>query len=311
MGRDKGQLRAIATQACDRLSLNLYELPASALPNDRQQLTTMIALREREHRLSPMALLICDDSAAAEKRVITTLINALNIPLIVTHGGLPQQYSRPVISLVAARPISIEQRGLWKAGLGNQAEEWTSTLDALVSQFYFDASTISAICSQSHGVGVEEATPAERLNIFQQLCRQHVRANVGEAAQRIERQITLDSLVLSAQTQETIKEIIANVRGRSYISENSELAPKLGMSALFVGESGTGKTTAASAIAHDTNRDIYQIHLSSAVGHCHQTTEKNLRRIFEAVDGSGAILIFEGAEFILANRREAPRSTDR
>ena len=65
----------------------------------------------------------------------------------------------------------------------------------------------------------------------------------------------------------------------------------LGTAALFAGESGTGKTYAAEAIASAAALDLYRIDLASVVSKYIGETEKNLSRLFEAAETSGAILL--------------------
>jgi SpoVK/Ycf46/Vps4 family AAA+-type ATPase len=85
----------------------------------------------------------------------------------------------------------------------------------------------------------------------------------------------------------------------------------LGISALFSGASGTGKTTAAEAIAQVLKLDIYRIDLSAVVSKYIGETEKNLRRIFDAAEGGGVILLFDEADSLFGKRSEVKDSHDR
>ena len=78
----------------------------------------------------------------------------------------------------------------------------------------------------------------------------------------------------------------------------------LGISALFAGESGTGKTMAAEVLADELHLDLYRIDLASVVSKYIGETEKNLRRVFDAAEDSGAILA-------LRRSRRAVRQTQR
>jgi SpoVK/Ycf46/Vps4 family AAA+-type ATPase len=85
----------------------------------------------------------------------------------------------------------------------------------------------------------------------------------------------------------------------------------LGIGALFVGESGTGKTLAAEVLANDLRLDLYRIDLSQVVSKFIGETEKNLRRVFDAAEDGGAILLFDEADALFGKRSEVKDSHDR
>ncbi len=85
----------------------------------------------------------------------------------------------------------------------------------------------------------------------------------------------------------------------------------LGISVLFSGESGTGKTLAAEVLAHELRMNLYRIDLSAVVSKYIGETEKNLRRLFDAAENGGAILFFDEADALFGKRSEVKDSHDR
>ncbi|MDE2298962.1 MAG: ATP-binding protein, partial [Burkholderiales bacterium] len=85
----------------------------------------------------------------------------------------------------------------------------------------------------------------------------------------------------------------------------------LGISALFAGDSGTGKTMAAEVIANALRLNLYRIDLSAVVSKYIGETEKNLRRLFDAAEQGGAILFFDEADALFGKRSEVKDSHDR
>lgn len=85
----------------------------------------------------------------------------------------------------------------------------------------------------------------------------------------------------------------------------------LGISALFAGESGTGKTMAAEVLAKELHLDLYRIDLSGVVSKYIGETERNLRRVFDAAETSGAMLLFDEADALFGKRSEVRDSHDR
>jgi vesicle-fusing ATPase len=85
----------------------------------------------------------------------------------------------------------------------------------------------------------------------------------------------------------------------------------LGISALFSGASGTGKTLAAEIMADELSLDLYRIDLSQVVSKYIGETEKNLRRVFDAAETAGAVLLFDEADALFGKRSEVKDSHDR
>lgn len=84
-----------------------------------------------------------------------------------------------------------------------------------------------------------------------------------------------------------------------------------GITALFAGESGTGKTMAAEVLANDLRLSLYRIDLSAVVNKYLGETEKNLRKLFDAAERGGSILFFDEADALFGKRSEVKDSHDR
>jgi vesicle-fusing ATPase len=121
--------------------------------------------------------------------------------------------------------------------------------------------------------------------------------------------------VLPAAQKAALADIVAHVRRRAKVYDHWGFAAKgargLGVSALFVGTSGTGKTLAAEIMANELRLDLYRIDLSQVVSKYIGETEKNLRRVFEAAEAAGAVLLFDEADALFGKRSEVKDSHDR
>jgi SpoVK/Ycf46/Vps4 family AAA+-type ATPase len=141
------------------------------------------------------------------------------------------------------------------------------------------------------------------------------RSRLDELAVRIEPRARWRDLVLPADQSAILRDIAAQVRGRSrvYHDWGFERASQrgLGISALFCGPSGTGKTLAAEVIAAELGLDLYLIDLSAVVSKYIGETEKNLRAVFDAADKGGAVLLFDEADALFGKRTEVRDSHDR
>ena len=311
IGSDGASLRTVAKATCDEVGLLLQEISAEALPTDWQQLQTVKTLCEREYILSGMAVLLnCEElenEGADRGSAIATFIDTIDVPLIVTGQDRRRQRQRSIVSLEVSHPTPAEQRHLWQAGLGEKAADWELPIKGLVSQFNLSPSAIDTVCLQGRTAQSPEA--------LWDLCRVQARPKLDELAQRIEARADWDSLVLPEKEMSVLQELSAHVAMRSRVYEDwgfgSKVGRGLGITALFAGASGTGKTTAAEVISRDLNMDIYRIDLSSVVSKYIGETEKNLRRIFDAAEGGGVILLFDEADSLFGKRSQVSDSKDR
>jgi SpoVK/Ycf46/Vps4 family AAA+-type ATPase len=109
--------------------------------------------------------------------------------------------------------------------------------------------------------------------------------------------------------------LASQVRHRMKVYETWGFSAKgrrgLGVSALFVGESGTGKTMAAEVLARELALDLYRIDLSAVVSKYIGETEKNLKQVFDAAEEGGVLLLFDEADALFGKRSEVRDSHDR
>jgi hypothetical protein len=313
-GGDAAGKRAIAASACAELGLRLMTLNAFVLPTDARDLDGLIRLWEREAVLSGSALLLaCDDldsTDAARAFAVTHLIETLDSALFVATRERRRNLTRPVITLDVSKPTASEQRTLWTLALGTHTASLNGAVDALVAQFDLSAPAIHA--------AAEEATANANGDLPGALwnaARAQARPRLDDLAQRIEPVATFDDIVLPAAQIEILRDIARHVRQRHVVYDawgfRAKSSRGLGISALFAGASGTGKTMAAEVLANDLCLDLQRIDLSQVVSKYIGETEKNLRRVFDAAEEGGAILLFDEADALFGKRSEVKDSHDR
>jgi SpoVK/Ycf46/Vps4 family AAA+-type ATPase len=178
--------------------------------------------------------------------------------------------------------------------------------------------TIDKACNELNTVIRERKTSSKKTNLDNELwkiCCRLTRPQLDGLAQRIESPTGWDDLVLPALQKEILKEIAIHVRQRNKVYgtwgfEKKE-ARGLGITVLFVGESGTGKTMAAEVLANELHLDLYRIDLSNVINKYIGETEKNLKKIFDAAENGGAILLFDEADALFGKRSDVKDSHDR
>ncbi|MGH9944726.1 MAG: ATP-binding protein, partial [Pyrinomonadaceae bacterium] len=175
---------------------------------------------------------------------------------------------------------------------------------------------LQGLLSQSDEEALRKEETKESLDLMLwDACRMQARSGLDDLAQRIEPVAGWDDLVLPEAQLQTLRAVAAQVRARSRVYEDWGFAAKggrgLGISALFAGASGTGKTMAAEVVARELRLDLYRIDLSQVVSKYIGETEKNLRRVFDAAEEGGAVLLFDEADALFGKRSEVKDSHDR
>ena len=335
-GSDFAGKRAVAATACAFLGLHLRVISAQAAPHGMADLDLFIRLWEREATLDPSGLLLEYDEAettdAQGDAALKRLVERLRSPLVISIREPHKPVKRRLLSFEVPAPNSTEQLQVWKEALGPAAVVLDGRVKTLVSQFSLSVGNIHAAAVQaltaSDGwkgpaplardpkpdapAGCPESQLAAAL---WDACRMQARPRLDGLAQRIGPSATWDDLVLPEMQKQLLRQIALHVRQGSKVYQTWGFASKgsrgLGISALFAGPSGTGKTMAGEVLANELRLDLYRIDLSQVVSKYIGETEKNLRRVFDAAEGGAAILLFDEADALFGKRSEVKDSHDR
>jgi hypothetical protein len=215
---------------------------------------------------------------------------------------------RPSRSFAVDKPSAADQKALWLSALGPAAAELNGAVDSVASHFCLSADTIASTASALRGQELSAST-------LWRACRASLPHKLDDLAQRIDSAATWDDLVLTEPHLATLRQIGSQLEHRFEVHDRwgfgARGARGLGLSALFAGESGTGKTLAAEVLANHLSLDLYRIDLSATVSKYIGETEKNLSRLFDAAEDTGAILLFDEADALFGKRSEVRDSHDR
>ena len=124
----------------------------------------------------------------------------------------------------------------------------------------------------------------------------------------------LDRVILPQQPQAQLRSLIQHVRFSRKVLDDwgfGALVDAKGVAALFTGESGTGKTMAAHAVASELATDLFAVDLAQIVSKYVGETEKNLDIIFDDAERAGAVLLFDEADALFGKRSTVSDAHDR
>jgi hypothetical protein len=315
-GADEVSRRAIAAAGCAAVGLNLFCLPADGVPTNATELEALARLWEREAALTSSALYVeaetVDRTDARTVTAISRLLERLNSALLLGTSERWRPLRRAMLTLDVHKPTAQEQRALWQAALGEAHVHLNGHIPSLASQFNLAPSAIHAVVCEALASGADgPALAAELWNAG----RAQSRPRLDDLAQRIQPVATWDDLVLPEAERRMLAEIAGHVAHRATVYETwgfgAMSSRGLGISVLFAGASGTGKTMAAEVLANHLRLDLYRIDLSAVVSKYIGETEKNLRRVFDVAEDGGAILFFDEADALFGKRSEVKDSHDR
>jgi AAA+ superfamily predicted ATPase len=325
-GGERTSKYAIAAMACTAMDIGVQVMRAADLPAAVPEREALTRLWEREAILSQSALLVdCEGVDGWEhlRAALTFLERMQGMVLVAAPEPLGLQ-QRMTIRLDVTKPSRAEQQSLWRSALGPVVQHLNGQVEALVSQFNLSPQAIHAASTEvlarraPRGAKSEERgahSSAFERQVLWDACRAQARQRLDELAQRIIPPATWDDLVLPEPQRQTLRDIGIHVRQRAKVYDAWGFAAKnargLGISVLFAGVSGTGKTMAAEVLANELQLDLYRIDLSQVVSKYIGETEKNLRRIFDAAEEGGAILLFDEADALFGKRSEVKDSHDR
>ena len=270
----------------------------------------------REARLRGGGLVAGPVEVLAERGAATVRAFAEAGCVTVLHGarGWDPAWSRTVAFIVEAElPTATERRDVWLAALdGSASDEIAAAVAALPYRLApeqveraAEAGRLTAAAS-GRTLGVADVAGG---------ARSQNAAGLDRLARRIEPRVGWADLVLPAPVVEQLGELTARARHRDRVLDEWGLAHTSlkgrGVTALFAGDSGTGKTMSAEVIAGSLGLDLYVIDLSTIVDKYIGETEKNLDRVFNEADRVNGILLFDEADAIFGKRSEVKDARDR
>ncbi|MBC7973884.1 MAG: ATP-binding protein [Myxococcales bacterium] len=145
--------------------------------------------------------------------------------------------------------------------------------------------------------------------------RQHLESRIGDVATRVGRQATWSDIVLPEDLVDSLLEITGRVRYRKKVFEEwgygRTITTARGITALFSGGPGTGKTMVAGVIARDLGVELYRVDVSRITSKWVGETEKNLGSLFDAAEDGQVMLLFDEADSLFAKRTSVQTSVDR
>jgi ATPase family associated with various cellular activities (AAA) len=224
-----------------------------------------------------------------------------------------------VLRLHLPFPTPLQRAAIW----GQVFEQLSATLDADVDlpeigrKLALDPARIQSACktamsaARMRNLDQPVLTRADLLDAS----RHQLSHDLKSLAVRVDKAYRWEDLVISVDGYHALMELISYSQNAEQVYDTWGFAAKhgvaQGISALFSGPPGTGKTMCAGVIARELDMELFRVDLSRVVSKWIGETEKNLSRVFDEAEKSHAVLLFDEADSLFAKRTEVKSSVDR
>ncbi|KER01854.1 ATP-binding protein [Photorhabdus temperata] len=305
-------------------NINTLTLDLALLPDDESQTTISNLLTDvvREARLHDACLLIRNFSLLTDEKKIlhselSTLLNQpkLKIICLVEPGeALVWIKHLPMVQIDMPALTLADKKSMLEANLPDNIIEEMSVIQ-LCQRFSFTPETLPLIIEEAYQYQILRKPEGQLAETdLHKALSFRAQQNFGKLAQRITPKRNFNDLVISDALTQQLQEIIAAIHYRDQILSagfREKIGYGTGISALFYGESGTGKTMAAEVIAGHLGVDLIKVDLSTVVNKYIGETEKNISRIFDLAEADSGVLFFDEADALFGKRSETKDAQDR
>jgi ATPase family associated with various cellular activities (AAA) len=325
-GPDDGGQLDLVLESCRDLGIPLLSIDAEVLASRRPDAEGLVRLAFREGLLQQAAILLERADALlqeAARPLLQSLATAVaEYGWLVLLSGRAPWTARDAFAGALFQTLSLPlpdgaaRATVWERTLTGRTPEPQAWAAQLAGQFRLTTGQIRAAAELAeYHCSTKPAPHALTVADLSAACRQQSDHRLGELAHKIEPGSGWDDIVLPEDQVIQLRELCEQVRHQYQVlvkwGFGSKLSRGKGISALFSGPPGTGKTMAAEVVAHDLELDLYRVDLSGVISKYIGETEKNLGRIFAEAEASNAILFFDEADALFGKRTEISDAHDR
>jgi len=318
--------RELARQVSAELGLGVLTVDLRTLGDASGEAADLIRAAVRESRLQRSAVYLAGADELAHdggRPLLAAVESALRdmgglafLAGVESWPGATALGDIPIHEVRVAMPDVPRSAVLWRHALVGRVADPVPWAVELAGRFRLTPTAIRAAAVSAGRRRLAETTPqALTLADVYEACREQSAGRLSDLAVAIRPSCGWDDLVLPADRIEQLRDICAQVRYHHQVFGGWGFGAwgtrGMGVTALFSGPPGTGKTMAAEVLAGDLGLDVYKVDLSGVVSKYIGETEKNLRRIFIEARSGNAILFFDEADALFGKRTEVSDAHDR
>jgi hypothetical protein len=288
----------LAAQVAQRLGRTLVAVDARVLRAQTDPVTAVI--RETRHALLDGAALLVTHAELLSQDMLAAFRRRAELTFLATTSTLAAGDARSTVRRSYALPAldRDDRLRLWSAiGHGPAPEP--------VSEWALRPAEVAAVARVAEA-GDEAA---------RDVCRRMLLDAPRELLSPVALPYRWDDLVVAPQVQRHLHELADQARARGEVLDAWGFARLTsigrGLTALFSGPSGTGKTMAAQVLARELGLELYRVDLAGVVNKYIGETEKHLRTVFDACERAPVMLFFDEADALFGKRTQVNDAHDR
>ena len=228
------------------------------------------------------------------------------VAITINRERMPRIHQRPLVHLTLDVPPLAVRARLWQQVMPALAPD---AADGLAGRFAIPGGVIVA-AAQAAEAGRLPNMPAPDASDLDQAVAAQLHQRISRLGKKLPTPFDLDDLIVDDDTRAALVEIAAAARERRQIRDRFKLRGAEGISVLFSGHPGVGKTMSGTVLAKQLGLDIYEIDLSQVVSKWLGETEKNLSDVFDAAEPGHVVLLFNEADSLFGKRTSEVKSSN-
>ncbi len=286
----------------------------TSLPASAQQATVRAIARELRLLDAIPVFADLDDASVSEAErdemppFFGALLDDWNGPVAITFNRerLPRIHQRPLVHLTLEVPDLQTRTAMWRDIVPDLT---TSDADSLSGRFAIPGGIIVAAAQAAQAGRMPDAGPPGTEDLATAVAAQ-LHQRISRLGKRLPTPFDLDDLIVDEDTRSALVEIAAAASQRRQIRESFKLRGAQGISVLFSGHPGVGKTMSGTVLAKRLGLEIYEVDLSQVVSKWLGETEKNLSDVFDAAEPGHVVLLFNEADSLFGKRTTDVKSSN-
>lgn len=321
-GTGKRLLLQTAASQLDRRVLFLQAAALAGRPLDAARLLVRSLLREALlFDAIPVVCDLDDIPLAGGQRLeapafLAMLCEDHRGPVAITVAGehLPRCDFRPLVQVTLGIPSLPERCQLWQREVEGLPDAGAL---ALSERFAVPGGIIALAARAAQAtariaVGDPSGHPGDPIDVqaLDRAVRSQLHNRLGRLGRKLDTPYTFDDLIVDEDTLMVLSEILACVKERRQVRERWGLRGPPGVSVLFSGEPGVGKTMSAMVLARTLDLELYEMDLSQVTSKWVGETEKNLAEIFDAAEPGHMVILFNEADSLFGRRTTDVKSAN-
>jgi AAA+ superfamily predicted ATPase len=228
------------------------------------------------------------------------------VAITINRERMPRIHHRPLVHLTVEVPPLTVRTAMWQAVVPSLTEK---AADSLSGRFAIPGGIVVAAAQAATAERMPGAGPPDSEELAKAVAAQ-LHQRISRLGKKLPTPFDLDDLIVDEDTRGALLEIAASARERRKIRDAFKLRGAQGISVLFSGHPGVGKTMSGTVLARRLGLDIYEVDLSQVVSKWLGETEKNLSDVFDAAEPGHVVLLFNEADSLFGKRTSDVKSSN-